>query len=361
MHPPRDVRPAPIPVADGAVSVAMTSFNGALYIRAQLDSIARQTMPPREIVVTDDGSTDATQSEVEAFARTAPFPVTFVRNPERLGFQDNFLKAASLCSGEYVAFCDQDDVWLPHKLERGYRAMVESGAILSTHGAIVTDSALRPLSTLRHGVTRDEILPRRSYQALPGRAYGFTLLFHRDLPGMISPALRPTVPGEPGRVLYHDVWIALLASAFGDTAHIAEPLALYRQHDANAMGAAGDPAVVQLLMSAKVPIETYRANAIYARECAHAFHEGARALSGEARDLALKAERFHARIERNLLLRIALYEARGLRSRFAILARLLRVRSYESRRQGGLGWKSFVKDSLYALRPRAIPAEPTRA
>ena len=62
------------------ISVAMATYNGERYIREQLDSIARQTLLPIEIVITDDGSTDRTREVVEEFARTSPFLVRLVRN-----------------------------------------------------------------------------------------------------------------------------------------------------------------------------------------------------------------------------------------------------------------------------------------
>ena len=81
------------------ISIAMATYNGAKYIRDQLDTLGRQTLPPVELVVTDDGSTDATLSIVEAFSAVAPFPVRIIRNTNRLGYEENFLKAASLCAG----------------------------------------------------------------------------------------------------------------------------------------------------------------------------------------------------------------------------------------------------------------------
>ena len=98
------------------ISIAMATYNGSKYLREQLDSLAAQTLPPCELVVTDDGSTDDTLGILDRFRRRAPFPVHLHRNEQRLGYRDNFLKAAQLCSGELIAFCDQDDVWMPDKL-----------------------------------------------------------------------------------------------------------------------------------------------------------------------------------------------------------------------------------------------------
>src|SRR5580698_5355366 len=80
-----------------SVSIAMATYNGARYVGEQLESLARQTVLPTELVVTDDNSTDNTVDIVTAFATKAPFPVHIEKNPKRLGYRDNFMKAVSLC------------------------------------------------------------------------------------------------------------------------------------------------------------------------------------------------------------------------------------------------------------------------
>lgn len=90
------------------VSIAMATFNGERFIREQLNSLSRQTLLPYELVVCHDGSADCTLDLIAEHAKTAPFPVRLHHNDERLGYRNNFLKAASLCTGELIAFCDQD-------------------------------------------------------------------------------------------------------------------------------------------------------------------------------------------------------------------------------------------------------------
>ena len=99
------------------ISIAMATYNGDRYIGEQLDSLARQKLLPLELVVTDDGSSDGTLDILKAFSEGAPFPVRIFRNTTRLGYEENFLKAASLCNGDVIAFCDQDDIWMDRKLE----------------------------------------------------------------------------------------------------------------------------------------------------------------------------------------------------------------------------------------------------
>ena len=83
----------------------MATYNGRQHIRRQLDSLAAQTLIPAELVITDDGSDDDTISVVEEFAKNAPFAVKVFRNEARLGYRKNFMRAASLCQSDLIAFC----------------------------------------------------------------------------------------------------------------------------------------------------------------------------------------------------------------------------------------------------------------
>ena len=104
------------------ISVALASYNGIKHIAAQLDSLRSQTLPPDEVIITDDCSTDGTFEFCESYIRENNLTGWKVfRNEPNLGVAKNFRFAISKCSGEYVFTCDQDDVWLPDKIE----AMVE--------------------------------------------------------------------------------------------------------------------------------------------------------------------------------------------------------------------------------------------
>jgi glycosyltransferase involved in cell wall biosynthesis len=93
------------------ISIALTTFNGERFLPEQLESLARQTRLPDEIVITDDASTDDTLCVVKKFSANAPFPVKVYRNAVRLGWARNFVRPAQLCTRELIAFCDQDDLW----------------------------------------------------------------------------------------------------------------------------------------------------------------------------------------------------------------------------------------------------------
>src|ERR1700756_445999 len=101
-----------------SISIAITTFNGEKYLEQQLASLDSQTAPPAEIVAVDDCSQDETVCVLERFANRSRIPVRIFKNEANIGYKRNFLRAASLCRGDAVAYCDQDDVWAEQKLER---------------------------------------------------------------------------------------------------------------------------------------------------------------------------------------------------------------------------------------------------
>ncbi|RYE93095.1 MAG: glycosyltransferase, partial [Oxalobacteraceae bacterium] len=110
------------------ISVVMATYNGASHIREQLDSIERQTLTPDEVLIGDDGSSDATLAIVRDFAARTSIPVTVAEKSERLGFADNFLWTAERSRHDLIALCDQDDLWLPDKLERARDRIKRDGS-----------------------------------------------------------------------------------------------------------------------------------------------------------------------------------------------------------------------------------------
>ena len=114
----------------------MTTYNGEKYLREQIDSILNQTYKDIELVICDDGSTDSTREILKEYeAKDKRVRIFF--NETNLGFKKNFEKAASLCRGDYIAFSDQDDIWLPFKLERSISLIGENDIYCSN--AILVD------------------------------------------------------------------------------------------------------------------------------------------------------------------------------------------------------------------------------
>jgi glycosyltransferase involved in cell wall biosynthesis len=220
-------------------SVAMCTYNGAAFVAEQLESVAGQTRPPDELVVCDDRSTDATRDIVEGFAARAPFPVRLFVNEENLGSTRNFGRAVALCAGQLVALCDQDDAWLPEKLERleaRFAARPSVGFVFTD--AELADERLRPTGrrlweSIGFGEREQRLVRRgRALDLLLAGSHvtGATMAFRARFKEIILdiPADLPVI---------HDGWIALVLAAASDADFIAEPLVRYRQHPGQQIGA----------------------------------------------------------------------------------------------------------------------------
>ena len=98
------------------VSIALCTYNGAGFIAEQLDTLITQTYAPIEIIAVDDSSTDETFNILMAYAAKYS-QIKIYKNENNIGFAANFERAATLCDGELIALCDQDDLWHPQKIE----------------------------------------------------------------------------------------------------------------------------------------------------------------------------------------------------------------------------------------------------
>ena len=212
-----------------SVSVAMATYNGERYLREQLNSIARQIIPPLEIVITDDQSTDGTAEVARDFAAKAPFPVRFYPNPTRLRYADNFLRAAELCSGDLIAFCDQDDIWLEDKLSACLPHFSDKNILLVIHTAQTILGSQTQDYSYPH-FEKDEVLKTGRSDPFANHP-GFAMIIRRELMFISDKATRP-------QALYgHDHWVWFLAACAGNIATVSKVVSLYRQHGSNVYGA----------------------------------------------------------------------------------------------------------------------------
>ncbi len=218
-------------------SVALCTFNGGRFLAEQLHTIGSQTELPIEVVVCDDGSTDTTESIVASFAETVPFPVRFHKNRANIGSTKNFEQAIRLCRGDVIALCDQDDLWLPNKLQ----SMLALLAAQPTVAGVFSNAAL---------IDGDGTFVAGNLW----QRQGFTPVRQRSMQGPQAPfrlAERDTVTGATlvfrssfiDRLLpiapewVHDGWIALILAAISELRPLPECLIQYRLHAAQQIGA----------------------------------------------------------------------------------------------------------------------------
>jgi glycosyltransferase involved in cell wall biosynthesis len=222
------------------VSVALCTRNGSSYVAAQVESICAQHLLPREIVLSDDASTDASVAIVrEILAKqSASMPALVVfENAPALGVTRNFEQAVRACQHELVALCDQDDVWHPGRLARMVAEFERRPELLLLHSdAQLVDGDLKPLGTTLFQAL--EVKPAELSAIAAGQAFavfqrrnlvtGATTVFRRTL-------LEAALPFPTQWV--HDEWLAAVAAATGRVDVLPKPLIDYRQHASNQIGA----------------------------------------------------------------------------------------------------------------------------
>lgn len=203
------------------VSIALCTYNGERFLCRQLETLSAQTVRELEIVAVDDASVDGTWTLLQEYARGEP-RMRVHRNAENLGFTRNFERAIGLCEGEFIAPCDQDDLWHPEKLA------ILLGAVQG-HSAAYCDSQLVDEHEAPLDMTSSAT--RNMYRGRDPAAFvfsnsvsGHALLFRRTL-------LDRVVPFPPVR--FHDWWLAFAAASFEGIAYVDRPLVKYRQHQAS--------------------------------------------------------------------------------------------------------------------------------
>jgi glycosyltransferase involved in cell wall biosynthesis len=348
-----------------SVSVLLATFNGAKFISAQLESLARQTRLPDELVVTDDHSNDETLDIVRRFAAAAPFPVRIEAHDQRRGYRTNFMAALPACRSDLVAFCDQDDVWLADKLAVATAAFDRPDTLLFFHDAWLIDqdgARIGPASIFR---LPPETPPLSAH--CMANPYGFSMVCHRDLFRFNDLWPRSVDSLEPRNRMAHDQWVFFLASIFGTIVFSDARLVEYRQHGGNAYGVpllTGWPARrKQLAYFLRDSSEDYRLFAAAAKVRAAILAEARPRLEGAWRARAIAGEQGLLRYAERLTQRATLYSARSAVTRLAALARLCRSGAYGTDGGFGFGRNSLAKDVLLSVLPRSIvtPTHPDAA
>lgn len=338
------------------ISIAMATYNGERFIAEQLESLAAQTYRPHELVVCDDGSADGTTAIVEAFAARAPFPVRIFRNERNLGYACNFLKAASLCEGDWIAFCDQDDVWASQKLERVAEAIRRRPEVLLVaHPAYITDNEGRPTGEIAWP-SRDRVyrrLTHNPWRSGMGCGQAFRAMLVKEIPWdlrfMIDPH-RPEVTSP------HDDWILKLSQCLGGAYNLAEPLVYRRRHAASVTAEKGPPtqAPRMRLRGRELMAELERSSVLAANR-AEVLRRCVPASAPVHRPALLDAAVYFERAAKILEKRSAWRRRRGSSRLRAVLA-LLSSPAYWRTGPGVGGWRGLLREIVDL--PRAGAALP---
>ena len=216
------------------ISVCMATFNGGKFIREQLESILSQLPPDAEIIIADDGSTDDTLLVVDSLNESR---IRVLPAERHLGVIYNFERALRASKGEIVFLADQDDVWLPGKVEKCLAALNEADLVM--HDALLLglsdafesawgrNGKLSDIRTYRSGVVANWW--KNSFT-------GCCMAFRRKVLDKALPF--------PKNLPMHDQWLGVVAEKYFKVSYVDEPLVDYRQHSSNATHIEKSPAGV---------------------------------------------------------------------------------------------------------------------
>jgi len=205
------------------ISVCIATYNGAEYIKKQLDSILSQLGPDDEVIVSDDSSIDNTVEIIESFKDKR---IIIFRNNTFASPIFNFENALKHAQGDVIFLADQDDLWVPEKVNRYLEELKVSDLVFS-NVALIDESD--------NVFNNSFYIDKPSYSFLGtlwvNRIIGATVAFKKDL-------LRKALP-FPSNIPMHDQWLAMLAIYYGKIGYIEDPMLLYRRHANNASFSAG--------------------------------------------------------------------------------------------------------------------------
>lgn len=201
------------------ISVCMATYNGERFIKEQLDSILHQLSKEDEIIISDDSSTDKTIEIIKSFNDKR---ILLYENQKFKSPIFNFENSIMHSTGDYIFLSDQDDVWMPNKVEMikdflvNHDLVVSDANIIDSEGNIINNSFYL-LNNSKNGLIKNVI--KNSY-------LGCTMAFNRKI-------LKKALP-FPKDIPMHDWWIGLIGELYGKTIFIKDPLISYRRHGENA-------------------------------------------------------------------------------------------------------------------------------
>ncbi|MEY8516542.1 glycosyltransferase family 2 protein [Lachnospiraceae bacterium 29-84] len=206
------------------VQVLMSTYNGEKYLAGQLDSLLTQEWEDLELLIRDDGSSDGTQGILEDYHRRYQNIQLFFG--ENMGVARSFFVLLAHSDADYVAFCDQDDVWEPTKIAESVRSLeAEQGPALYCSNTLLVDEHLNPC-----GIGRTKT-PRIGFgnAVVENICTGCTMVINRELASQIKGRI-------PKEAVMHDWWIYLVACYLGGVRYDPTPRIRYRQHSGNVVG-----------------------------------------------------------------------------------------------------------------------------
>ncbi|MCZ2222133.1 MAG: glycosyltransferase family 2 protein [Chitinophagales bacterium] len=199
------------------ISIVLCTYNGEKFLLQQLQSLFEQTYPNIEIIISDDASTDNTISILKEMQNRQNVKVVFQK--QNIGAVKNFELVISLAQGDYIAFCDQDDIWLSNKIEILYKNIGTSSLIYCD--SLLIDENNNSLHKKLSGLRKMYSGTDTKGFIFSNTVWGHAAMIKKEL---LSKAL--PIPAQTP----HDIWMAVKAAVNGGIKYLDEVLTHYRQH-----------------------------------------------------------------------------------------------------------------------------------
>lgn len=216
------------------IDVLLATYNGEKYLREQIDSILNQTYSNIRLVISDDCSKDNTREIIKEYEEKDDRVISYFHE-KNLGYVKNFEFLLTKVENDIYMLSDQDDVWLPTKIEHTYNKMVETNADLVFTDLEVVDENLKMMypsfndyMKLSRKIKKYKTDYRLQY--LYNCVTGCTLMSKKKFLDMILP-----IPTQ-SKYAIHDTWIATAIANNGKVEYLDEKTILYRQHGNNQVG-----------------------------------------------------------------------------------------------------------------------------
>lgn len=205
------------------ISIALCTYNGAKFLSLQLDSILQQSYKNIELIIVDDNSSDTTESLLKDIAEK-DHRIKLFFNEKNLGFNTNFEKAIRLCSGNFIAIADQDDIWELNKIELLMKHIGNNWLIFSNSQFIDEDGHPIDGQILSDNFNLDG----RDFRSLllSNFVTGHTVLFSKSFLNFLLP-----IP----KAGYYDWWMGFIALYHKKIACLNKKLTLHRIHSHSVM------------------------------------------------------------------------------------------------------------------------------
>jgi len=219
------------------IEIVLATYNGEKYVAAQIDSILAQDYPEWKLLVRDDASTDRTPVILVEYEQKYPERIAVLKGEKkRLGIVGNFSALLTATTAPYVMCADQDDVWLPNKINLTLAGMREletshgktTPLLVHTDSTIVNErlEVIAKSFALHHKL--NPFFSPFSRLLVQNTVQGCTVMVNRALLGLALPI--------PPVARMYDMWLAQIAAGLGHMGYIEQSTVKYRQHSANAVG-----------------------------------------------------------------------------------------------------------------------------